>query len=135
MVSETEFAAAYQPLAQQLPRSSACKHIPLKHLSGETFRSRLDEQLRLLLRKGVPSLWNSMRHFYLQPGKADIIQELVLSYHKGLVADGRFPGASMQPPCYTPLLWPCSLRCSIVRRRSRRPHRSALDYYVSGAAL
>jgi hypothetical protein len=95
-VSETEFAAAYQPLAQLLPRSSACKHIPLKHLSGETFRSRLDEQLRLLLRKGVPSLWNSMRHFYHQPGKAEIIQELVLSYHKGLVADGRFPGASMQ---------------------------------------
>src|SRR6185312_13538864 len=64
-----DFEGTYAQLAAQYPKSSACKHIPLKFLPIDRFRARLNEALRPLLRKGVPSLFNSMRHFYSDAAK------------------------------------------------------------------
>lgn len=51
---------------------------------GDIFRQRVDEYLRRCLRKGVPSLFTSLKPLYSDPNKVDTIQSLVTTYNTTL---------------------------------------------------
>ena len=61
------------------PRCRAHRRIPLDFLpaSDPRFRAALDTVLRRDLRKGMPSLFMHLKSLYSQPGKAEVIGELV----------------------------------------------------------
>ncbi|XP_047341234.1 N-terminal acetyltransferase A complex auxiliary subunit NAA15-like [Impatiens glandulifera] len=96
--------ALYKSLVQKYPRSSAVKRIPLDFLCGEKFREAADSYVRPLLTKGVPSLFSDLSPLYDQPGKADILEQLMLDLEHSIRSTGGFPGRVVKEPPST-LLW------------------------------
>ncbi|KAA8546105.1 hypothetical protein F0562_020444 [Nyssa sinensis] len=47
--------------------------IPLDYLNGEKFREAVDNYIRPLLTKGVPSLFSDLSPLYDQAGKVDLL--------------------------------------------------------------
>jgi len=86
MTDEEEEAVCkfFGELQEENPRSDALKRLVLHFISGDRFKSRLDNYLRSRLRKGVPSLFRAMRPLYFSPGKYKLVDELLLSYNKCL---------------------------------------------------
>ncbi|KAI8800034.1 NMDA receptor-regulated protein 1-domain-containing protein [Cladochytrium replicatum] len=79
-------------LASQYPRSAVIARVPLAHISGDDFKSKVDVVLRSNLRKGVPSLFVSLKDIYrASPEKAQIIEDLVLSYLESMEERNSFP--------------------------------------------
>ncbi|UYV72753.1 NAA15 [Cordylochernes scorpioides] len=72
---------------------------------GEQFRSHVDPYLRRSLRKGVPPLFVEMRHFYEDPDKVKVLEELVEGYAESLVQRGTFSADTEEPEPITALLW------------------------------
>ncbi|CAI9114074.1 OLC1v1014696C2 [Oldenlandia corymbosa var. corymbosa] len=96
--------ALYASLAQQYNKSSAVKRIPLDFLSSEKFQNAVENYIRPLLTKGVPSLFSDLSPLYDHPGKADILEKLMLGLEHSLKTSCQFPGSSVvEPP--TTLLW------------------------------
>ncbi|KAI8996075.1 NMDA receptor-regulated protein 1-domain-containing protein, partial [Gaertneriomyces semiglobifer] len=94
-------------LGKKYPRSHIVQQIPLKHATGDQFRSMVDEYLKPRLRKGVPSLFVSLKDILSDQKKSQIVEQLVLDYETALKQNSRFPGASVdedaEPP--TAILW------------------------------
>ncbi|CAK9185644.1 unnamed protein product [Ilex paraguariensis] len=91
--------ALYKSLGQQYNRSSAVKRIPLDFLNVEKFREAADNYIRHLLTKGVPSLFSDLSPLYDHPGKADILEQLILELQHSIKTTGGFPGrADKEPP-------------------------------------
>lgn len=92
----------FDELLSDHPRSDALQRIPLYFVTGKRFQRLLDTYLRTRLRKGIPSLFRMMRPLYLQPGKAAMVEELLLHYLKYLAEEvswfgppiGQEPGAN-----------------------------------------
>ncbi|KAI8807981.1 NMDA receptor-regulated protein 1-domain-containing protein [Cladochytrium replicatum] len=79
-------------LAAQYPRSGVIARVPLSYISGEEFKVKVDVVLRASLRKGVPSLFVSLKDIYrASPEKAQIIEDLILSYLESLNKSNSFP--------------------------------------------
>ncbi|KAJ3307506.1 N-alpha-acetyltransferase 15, NatA auxiliary subunit [Blyttiomyces sp. JEL0837] len=103
----------FEDLVTEYNRSNAVKRIPLNYASGSRFRVRVDNYMRPMIRKGVPSLFNSLKSLYTDPTKLETIQDLVLGYESALKSHSRFyvPAADaseeelddIEPP--TALLW------------------------------
>ncbi|KAJ1550622.1 N-alpha-acetyltransferase 16, NatA auxiliary subunit, partial [Nowakowskiella sp. JEL0078] len=99
----------FDELAEQYPRAHAIKRIPLYYTGLEVsdthddFKKRIDEILKEGFRKGVPSLFVSVRDLYSIRWKAEVIEELVESYRKNLVETSGLDNGSIEPP--TTLLW------------------------------
>ncbi|KAL6996526.1 N-alpha-acetyltransferase 16, NatA auxiliary subunit [Sarracenia purpurea var. burkii] len=96
----------YKSLGQQYTQSSAVKRIPLDFLKGKKFREAADNYIRPLLRKGVPSLFSDLSPLYDHPGKADILEQLVLELEHSIRITGGYPGSGRtekEPP--STLLW------------------------------
>ncbi|KAK2651397.1 hypothetical protein Ddye_011253 [Dipteronia dyeriana] len=96
--------ALYKSLGQQYTWSSAVKRIPLDFLQGEKFREAAFNYMRPLLTKGVPSLFSDLSSLYNQPGKADILEQLILELEHSIRTTGRYPGREEKEPPST-LLW------------------------------
>lgn len=79
-------------LAIQYPRSKAVQDLTLSYASGDDFKTRVDDLLRKSLRKGVPSLFASMKKYYSDPDKQAVIENLVLGYRESLEKSGNFDG-------------------------------------------
>ncbi|XP_058226821.1 N-terminal acetyltransferase A complex auxiliary subunit NAA15 [Rhododendron vialii] len=94
----------YKSLGQQYNRSSAVKRIPLDFLNGEKFREAADNYIRPLLRKGVPSVFSDLSPLYDHPGKADILEQLILELEHLIRTTGGYPGRTEEEPPST-LLW------------------------------
>ncbi|KAI9091536.1 NMDA receptor-regulated protein 1-domain-containing protein [Phlyctochytrium arcticum] len=95
-------------LGKKYPRSHVIKRTPLKYVDEDAFRQQVDDYLRPMFRKGVPSLFVSLKDLYANTKKAAIIEDLVLSYKASLEATGRFSkesadGEAKEPP--TAYLW------------------------------
>ncbi|KAK9677157.1 hypothetical protein RND81_11G124400 [Saponaria officinalis] len=91
--------ALYQSLQQDYSRSSAAKRIPLDFLQGERFCEAAKIYIQPLLTKGVPSLFSDLSPLYDQPGKADILEKLLLDLESSLKTTGGYPGrAEKEPP-------------------------------------
>ncbi|KAL4589164.1 hypothetical protein LXL04_002068 [Taraxacum kok-saghyz] len=96
--------ALYKSLAEQYTWSSAVKRIPLDFLDGGKFRDAADNYIRPLLTKGVPSLFSDLSPLYDHPGKANILEKLVLGLEDSLKKTGGYPEKSEKEPPST-LMW------------------------------
>ncbi|XP_027125429.1 N-terminal acetyltransferase A complex auxiliary subunit NAA15 [Coffea arabica] len=94
----------YESLAQQYNKSSAVKRIPLDFLEGEKFQKAVESYIRPLLTKGVPSLFSDLSPLYDHPGKADILEHVVLGLELSLKTSGGYPGSLDKEPPST-LMW------------------------------
>jgi len=81
---EEEVCKFFDELLEEHPTSDSLKRLVLHFITGERFQRRLDVYLRTRLRKGVPSLFRTMRPLYFQAGKAELIEKLLLQYNKCL---------------------------------------------------
>ncbi|XP_052306064.1 N-terminal acetyltransferase A complex auxiliary subunit NAA15 isoform X10 [Populus trichocarpa] len=96
--------ALYKSLGQQYTWSSAVKRIPLDFLQGDKFHEAADNYIRPLLTKGVPSLFSDLSPLYNHPGKADILEKLILELENSLRISGGYPGRPEKEPPST-LMW------------------------------
>ncbi|XP_057532702.1 N-terminal acetyltransferase A complex auxiliary subunit NAA15 isoform X3 [Amaranthus tricolor] len=108
----------YQSLQQEYKWSSAAKRIPLDFLQGEKFEEAAVNYIRPLLTKGVPSLFSDLSPLYAQPGKADIIEKLILDLEESLRKTGGYPGRTEKEPPST-YLWTLFLVAQHYDRRSQ----------------
>ncbi|CAH9092049.1 unnamed protein product [Cuscuta epithymum] len=109
--------ALYESLAQQYHRSSAVKRIPLDFLRGENFLVAAGNYIRPLLTKGVPSLFSDLSPLYDHPGKADILEQLVLKLEHSVRTTGTYPGSEDKEPPST-LMWTLFYLAQHYDRRS-----------------
>ncbi|KAM1822990.1 hypothetical protein ACFX13_025647 [Malus domestica] len=110
--------ALYKSLAQKYSWSSAVKRIPLDFLQGDKFREAADNYIRPLLTKGVPSLFSDLSPLYDHPGKADILEQLILELEQSVRMTGRYPGRVEKEPPST-LLWALFLLAQHYDRRGQ----------------
>ncbi|XWS16388.1 hypothetical protein CRYUN_Cryun34aG0082900 [Craigia yunnanensis] len=96
--------ALYTSLSQQYTWSSAVKRIPLDFLQGDNFREAAVNYIKPLLTKGVPSLFSDISSLYDHPGKADILEQLILELEHSIRTTGRYPDRTEKEPPST-LLW------------------------------
>ncbi|XVE52132.1 hypothetical protein DITRI_Ditri02bG0097600 [Diplodiscus trichospermus] len=96
--------ALYKSYAQQYTWSSAVKRIPLDFLQGDKFREAAVNYIKPLLTKGVPSLFSDLSPLYDHPGKADILEQLILELEHSIRTSGRYPDRTEKEPPST-LLW------------------------------
>ncbi|KAK4754296.1 hypothetical protein SAY87_002400 [Trapa incisa] len=94
----------YKLLAEQYNRSSAVKRIPLDFLEGDKFREAVDNYIRPLLTKGVPSLFSDLSPLYDHPAKAAILEQLFLEFEHSVKSTGGYPGRGEREPPST-LMW------------------------------
>jgi len=92
----------FEELREEFPKSDSLKRLPLFFITGQLFKAKLDEYLRNRLRKGVPSLFRTIRSYYFSPEKPELVQELLLQYVKCLKEDiswfGPPVGGTAEPP-------------------------------------
>ncbi|XVE88962.1 hypothetical protein DITRI_Ditri19aG0112000 [Diplodiscus trichospermus] len=96
--------ALYKSLSQQYTWSSAVKRIPLDFLQGDKFREAAVNYIKPLLTKGVPSLFSDLSPLYDHPGKADILEQLILELEHSIRITGGYPDRKEKEPPST-LLW------------------------------
>lgn len=72
------------------PRSEATFNFSLKLSSGNTFRSLVDEYLQRQLRKGVPPLFNILKHLLQDKTKLIFIKDLLHGYLTSLEQHKKF---------------------------------------------
>ncbi|GMN37279.1 hypothetical protein TIFTF001_006685 [Ficus carica] len=92
--------------------------IPLDFLQGDKFREAADNYIRPLLTKGVPSLFSDLSPLYDHPGKADILEQLILELEHSIRTTGRYPGREEKEPPST-LLWALFLLAQHYDRRGQ----------------
>ncbi|KAL8171710.1 hypothetical protein V2J09_023514, partial [Rumex salicifolius] len=100
--------ALYKSLVPQYTWSSAVKRIPLDFLQGDKFYKAADSYIRPLLTKGVPSLFSDLSPLYDHPGKADLLEKLIMEFEEFITKNGTFPGSAEKEPPST-LMWTLSL--------------------------
>lgn len=110
--------ALYKSIGQQYSWSSAVKRIPLDFLKGEKFREAADNYIRPLLTKGVPSLFSDLSPLYDHPGKADILEQLILELEHSIRITGGYPGRELKEPPST-LMWTLFLLAQHYDRRGQ----------------
>ncbi|KAJ7962937.1 N-alpha-acetyltransferase 16, NatA auxiliary subunit [Quillaja saponaria] len=110
--------ALYKSLGQQYKWSSAVKRIPLDFLQGDQFREAAESYIRPLLTKGVPSLFTDLSPLYNHPGKADILEQLILMLEHSLKTTGHYPEKAEKEPPST-LLWTMFLLSQHYDRRGQ----------------
>ncbi|GAB4842023.1 N-alpha-acetyltransferase 16, NatA auxiliary subunit [Ancistrocladus abbreviatus] len=113
-----QLEALYRSLGQQYTWSFAVKRIPLDFLQGKKFQEAADNYIRPLLTKGVPSLFSDLSPLYEQPGKADILEELIVELEHSLRKSGGYPGRAEKEPPST-LMWTLFLLAQHYDRRGQ----------------
>jgi tetratricopeptide (TPR) repeat protein len=82
----------YESFASQNERNDAPRRIPLEFLKGDEFRIAVDQYLRRMLNKGVPSTFPNIKFLYEDPAKKAIIEELALGYASDKKTNGETNG-------------------------------------------
>ncbi|KAJ3174921.1 hypothetical protein HDU87_006587 [Geranomyces variabilis] len=96
-------------LGLKYPRSHVIKRTPLKFNKGDNFRRILDDYLQPMFRKGVPSLFVSVKDLHTDSEKAQTVEDVVMAYKENLKASAQFNAktagadAEKEPP--TAYLW------------------------------
>ncbi|KAJ3191514.1 N-alpha-acetyltransferase 16, NatA auxiliary subunit [Irineochytrium annulatum] len=86
----TQLFEFFEDLSDEFKRAHIIKRLPLNYATGPRFRTMADNYLRPLFRKGVPSVFISLKEMYADASKRAVIEELALGYEKSLKACGRF---------------------------------------------
>ncbi|KYQ93570.1 tetratricopeptide-like helical domain-containing protein (TPR) [Tieghemostelium lacteum] len=85
----------YQDLKVSYPKSLLIQRLPLNYLkNAEQFRSELFNYVKVFLRKGIPSLFNSLKLLYKNPEKIAIIESLLNTEMESLKKSLTFSDAS-----------------------------------------
>ncbi|KAK3846708.1 MAG: NMDA receptor-regulated protein 1-domain-containing protein [Linnemannia gamsii] len=102
---EAKLLEIFKEFQKEYPRSNAAKRLPLRYATGEAFVKIADEYMRNNLRKGVPSLFVTMKTLYTDKEKAQAVEKLALGYLAALDKTKAFDnsGSTVEPP--TALLW------------------------------
>ncbi|KAI7862607.1 NMDA receptor-regulated protein 1-domain-containing protein [Spinellus fusiger] len=100
----SEASVLVDELKSQYPRSKAIETLALHYSSGDSFRTKVEVVLQTSLRKGVPSLFNSMKKFYGEAEKQSVIESLVQGYCDSLATHTSFTKESTHEPP-TAYLW------------------------------
>ncbi|KAF9121492.1 N-alpha-acetyltransferase 16, NatA auxiliary subunit [Mortierella sp. 14UC] len=102
---EARLLDIFRELQKEYPRSNAAKRLPLRYATGDAFVKIADEYMRNSLRKGVPSLFVTMKTLYTNKEKAQAVEKLALGYLATLDKIKGFDnsGSTVEPP--TALLW------------------------------
>ncbi|RYO26676.1 N-terminal acetyltransferase A complex subunit [Alternaria arborescens] len=82
----------YQSFASKNERNDAARRIPLDFLQGEAFKTQVDQYLRRMLNKGVPSTFPNIKSLYQDEEKKAVIEELVLGYASEKQTNGESNG-------------------------------------------
>eukprot|EP00929_Paragymnodinium_shiwhaense_P035793 TRINITY_DN19285_c0_g1_i1.p2 TRINITY_DN19285_c0_g1~~TRINITY_DN19285_c0_g1_i1.p2 ORF type:complete len:985 (+),score=300.16 TRINITY_DN19285_c0_g1_i1:157-2955(+) len=104
LTSEEEDAvlAFFDDLKKELPRSDSVQRLMMYFVSGDRFVTAIDKLFRKGLRKGVPSLFRTIRSLYFQDGKPAQMEKLILGYLEHLEQNiswfGASPGEKAEPP-------------------------------------
>ncbi|PPD70635.1 hypothetical protein GOBAR_DD32484 [Gossypium barbadense] len=69
----------------------AVTRIPFDFLQGDKFRAAAVSYIKPLLTKGVPSLFSDLSPLYDHPGKADMLEQLILELEHSIRINGRYP--------------------------------------------
>ncbi|TYI69325.1 hypothetical protein E1A91_D08G147400v1, partial [Gossypium mustelinum] len=69
----------------------ASKRIPIDFLQGDKFCEAAVSYIKPLLTKGVPSLFSDLSPLYDHPGKADMLEQLILELEHSIRINGRYP--------------------------------------------
>ncbi|KAF1859666.1 hypothetical protein Lal_00010250 [Lupinus albus] len=110
--------ALYKALREQFKWSSAVKRIPLDFLQDDRFKEAADSYIRTFLTKGVPSLFSDLSSLYNHPGKADILEQLILELENSIRTTGQYPGRVEKEPPST-LMWTLFLLAQHYDRRGQ----------------
>ncbi|KAG4945020.1 hypothetical protein AAZX31_15G012600 [Glycine max] len=110
--------ALYRTLGQQYKWSSAVKRIPLDFLQGDKFQEAANNYIRPLLTKGIPSLFSDLSSLYNQPGKADILEQIILEIESSIKTTSQYPGGMEKEPPST-LMWTLFLLAQHYDRRGQ----------------
>ncbi|KAI8884470.1 N-terminal acetyltransferase A, auxiliary subunit [Backusella circina FSU 941] len=103
-LKKADATALLSELFTQYPRSKAIEHLILLYSEGDSFKVKVEASLQNGLRKGIPSLFASMKQYYADSEKQRIIGELVEGYSACLEKSGSFVAdGAKEPP--TALLW------------------------------
>ncbi|KAL1086863.1 hypothetical protein V6Z11_D08G144200 [Gossypium hirsutum] len=65
--------------------------IPIDFLQGDKFCEAAVSYIKPLLTKGVPSLFSDLSPLYDHPGKADMLEQLILELEHSIRINGRYP--------------------------------------------
>jgi tetratricopeptide (TPR) repeat protein len=82
----------YDSYAKKSERNDAPRRIPLEFLTGDAFKTAVDEYLRRMLNKGVPSTFPNIKSLYQDAEKKAVIEELVLGYAADKKSNGSAQG-------------------------------------------
>jgi peptide alpha-N-acetyltransferase len=96
----------YSDLNEKYPRSHAIHRKPLMFSEGEQFTALLEPYLIKQLRKGVPSLFNSVKDLLKDSIKSTLILQSINGFYNNLQTNGTFFGEEQdekEPP--TAFLW------------------------------
>ncbi|XP_038056250.1 N-alpha-acetyltransferase 15, NatA auxiliary subunit-like isoform X2 [Patiria miniata] len=106
-LEEVERLQIYTRVADKFPRAAVPRRKPLNFTTGERFEKLLDDYLRRMLRKGVPTAFVSVKGLYREPWKVEVIQRIVLGYLDCLETDSKFSkdDTDSEPEAPTVLLW------------------------------
>ncbi|KAJ1549120.1 hypothetical protein HK405_009547 [Cladochytrium tenue] len=80
----------FEDLADQFGRSNAIRRVPLNYATGERFARRIDSYMRPMFRKGVPSLFVSIKALYGDSSRMEAVESLVTGYESSLRANSSF---------------------------------------------
>ncbi|KAJ3276539.1 N-alpha-acetyltransferase 16, NatA auxiliary subunit [Terramyces sp. JEL0728] len=97
--------ALYASLKMKYPRSHLIHRVPLNYAAGEQFSKLVDHFLVEMFRKGVPSLFNSIKDLLVDKEKAIILKNTVESYYANLVAFNTFYGEGHAVESPSVYLW------------------------------
>jgi tetratricopeptide (TPR) repeat protein len=83
-----KLAELYKSYADSNERNDAARRIPLDFLTGDAFKTAVDQYLRRKLAKGVPSTFPNIKSLYENSEKKATIEALVLGYESEKQANG-----------------------------------------------
>ncbi|KAI0228220.1 hypothetical protein L0F63_006205 [Massospora cicadina] len=95
----------FSEMSRENPRSGLLKFLPLQYLSGEKFKKSAFKFIEAQLRKGVPSLFATLKVLYKDEAKKETLLNIVQGMHDSLLNCGKFESNSstQEPP--TAYLW------------------------------
>ncbi|KAJ3218811.1 N-alpha-acetyltransferase 16, NatA auxiliary subunit [Dinochytrium kinnereticum] len=103
----TKVLEMFEDLSDEFKKAHIIRKLPLEFAKGERFVTMMNNYLKPLFRKGVPSVFVSIRDLYSVNEKRAVIEKLVLGYAKSLKEVGRFSAEdgsdASEPP--SALLW------------------------------
>ena len=107
------------------PRQLNLLNLLLQYLWGEKFRCRFQQYLESYLKKGVPSLFSSLKPLYKDNSKVEIIESEIFEYLSSMRTNCSFPRSTEIWEDPTILVWLLAL-CA-QHKDSLKSHEEALE--------